>query len=206
MKKIESETNINIYEDSDKGGNFGGEMAPGDEGEEAYLEFLGDVFGSVKWVKQTEKWGKNDEHGIDGVACLENDDGKEFLLALEPSGARGKRRGEKRDQQKREPMVQVLEERDKDGNITIEATKGKIPRLRIGYNLDYILALVHEAKEKGLKMSQNMQQNRKKELIRMKRNILDSFEMQIQQQNDYEFRQAIQPIREIFDSEREELE
>ena len=194
MKNIES------------GENHTEEKAPGDEVEEEILGFFGEVFGSVKYVQQTKKWGENDRLGIDGVIALENDDGQEFLLALETSGPDEERRKEKTRQQKREPMVYVLEEKDENGNIIIGAIKNKIPRLRIGYNLNYILTLVHEAKDKGMKMSHNMQQNHRKELMQIKKNILDSFEKQIEAQTDYEFRQAIKPIELIFESEKEEMD
>lgn len=177
----------------------------GDQAEEAILEFVGDVFACVKYVKQTKKWGENDKNGIDGVVAIEDEEGNEYLLALEASGPDAERRRKKTAQQKREPLVLIEEEKDENGNILVQATNTKIPRLRIGYNLGYILDLAHEAKDKGMRMAENMNKNnRRKELVKLKQNILKSFFAQIDQlRSDTEFIKAIKPLEEIFEEEME---
>ncbi len=181
------------------------DVSGGDQAEDAILEFVGDVFACVKYVKQTKKWGENDKNGIDGVVAIEDDDGNEYLLALEASGPDTERMRTKTAQQKREPLIYVREERDDDSNILVEATDKKIPRLRMGYNLNYVLSLAHEAKERHLRMAENMNKNnRRKELVKLKQNIIESFFKQIEQlKNDYEFTKAIEPIREILEEELE---
>lgn len=177
----------------------------GDQAEDAIIEFIGDVFACVKYVKQTKKWGENDINGVDGVVALEDEDGNEYLLALEASGPDAERRRVKTAQQKREPLVYIKEERDDSGSVLIEATDKKIPRLRIGYNLSYVLALAHEAREKNLRMAENMNKNnRRKELVKLKQNIIESFFRQIDQlRNDSEFVREIRSLEEIFKEEME---
>lgn len=181
------------------------DVSGGDQAEEAILEFVGDVFACVKYVKQTKKWGENDINGVDGVVAIEDEEGNEYLLALEASGPDAERRRKKTAQQKREPLVYIEEEKDDNGNMLVEARNGKIPRLRIGYNLNYILALAHEAKDKGMRMAENMNKSdRRKELVKLKRNIIESFFSQIDQlRSDYEFIKAIKPLEEIFEEEME---